>query len=220
MNTRRITFAIGAAAGGALAAALFPTAAATADTGSAADVFGFTLPSDADFVGEAGLPPFLQESATTFEDNGLFPFLENTGFEFDSADVADGVFADVDFGDGVETDDVAADVTNYSAFGIESQTISLNDAITDSDGDTVFGDGSVFNVTDLGLGFGNVYTDITAGNGTDSVHDTLVTPLGNVDLTSLFGDFDAADADSLSDVNPSDGLDVATDVTDIFGGLF
>jgi hypothetical protein len=53
--------------------------------------------------------------------------------------------------------------------------------------------GSVYDAFNLGNGYENVYTDIpgTAG-GSDTVTDTLVTPFGNVNLDSLFGNIDAA----------------------------
>ena len=53
--------------------------------------------------------------------------------------------------------------------------------------------GSVYDAFNLGNGIENVYTAIpgTAG-GSDTVTDTLVTPFGNVNLDSLFGNIDAA----------------------------
>ena len=53
--------------------------------------------------------------------------------------------------------------------------------------------GSVYDAFNLGNGYENVYTAIpgTAG-GSDTVTDTLVTPFGNVNLDSLFGNIDAA----------------------------
>ena len=53
--------------------------------------------------------------------------------------------------------------------------------------------GSVYDAFNLGNGYENVYTAIpgTAG-GSDTVTDTLVTPIGDVNLDSLFGNIDAA----------------------------
>ena len=53
--------------------------------------------------------------------------------------------------------------------------------------------GSVYDDFNLGDGYENIYTAIpgTAG-GADTVTDTLVTPFGNVNLDSLFGNIDAA----------------------------
>ncbi|MDT5089765.1 MAG: hypothetical protein QOG47_2472, partial [Mycobacterium sp.] len=53
--------------------------------------------------------------------------------------------------------------------------------------------GSVYDALNLGNGYENVYIDIPGVDGAnDSVTDTLVTPFGNVNLDSLFGDVDAA----------------------------
>ena len=78
---------------------------------------------------------------------------------------------------------------------------------TSSDLPTV---GSVYDVFNFGNGFENVYTDIAGATASaDTVTDTFVTPFGNIDLSSLFGGFDAA-----AGLNPGDaftgGLDVAT----------
>jgi hypothetical protein len=220
MNTRRISLTVGAAAGGMLAAAFLSTATAFADdngTSDGADLFGFTLPSDMDWTGEAGWPPFLQEASA------------HTTLSFDSDDAASGAFGDVSFGDDGITQDVGADVTNYSTFtGVDSQTIALTDPILDGDDHTVLGDGSVFNVTNAGfLGLGNVYADLdgVGDSGANEVHDWLVTPLGTIDLSGLFGDVDASDnlgdvSGSITDIDPSDGLNLDDGLFGGLGGLF
>jgi hypothetical protein len=70
--------------------------------------------------------------------------------------------------------------------------------------------GSVYDAFNFGDGIENVYTAIPGVDGAaDTVTDTLVTPLGNIDLSSLFGGFDAIAA-----LDPGDaftgGLDAAT----------
>lgn len=53
--------------------------------------------------------------------------------------------------------------------------------------------GSVYDVFNLGGGFMNVYTAIPGLDGADAtVTDTFVTPFGDMDLSSLFGGFDAS----------------------------
>ncbi len=53
--------------------------------------------------------------------------------------------------------------------------------------------GSVYDEFNLGNGYENIYTDISsATGGSDTVTDTLVTPNGDVNLDSLFGNIDAA----------------------------
>jgi hypothetical protein len=74
---------------------------------------------------------------------------------------------------------------------------------TSSDLPTV---GSVFDAFNLGDGIENVYTAIPGVDGAaDTVTDTLVTPLGNLDLSSLFGGIDAVSA-----LDPGAAFDAAT----------
>lgn len=67
--------------------------------------------------------------------------------------------------------------------------------------------GSVYDVLNFGGGFANVYTAIPGlDDAGGTVTDILVTPLGNVDLSALFGGFDAS-----SLLDPGDaflGLDI------------
>jgi hypothetical protein len=70
-------------------------------------------------------------------------------------------------------------------------------------------DGTVYDVLNLG-GLENVYTAIPGvDGGADTITDTLVTPFGNVDLSSLFAGLDAVSA-----LDPGaafgSGLDAAT----------
>jgi len=66
--------------------------------------------------------------------------------------------------------------------------------------------GSVVDAFNLGDGIENVYTAIPGVDGAaDTVTDTLVTPLGNLDLSSLFGGIDAA-----SVLDPGAAFDAAT----------
>src|SRR5271169_5692214 len=66
--------------------------------------------------------------------------------------------------------------------------------------------GSVVDAFNLGDGIENVYTAIPGVDGAaDTVTDTLVTPLGNLDLSSLFGGIDAASA-----LDPGAAFDAAT----------
>jgi hypothetical protein len=78
---------------------------------------------------------------------------------------------------------------------------------TSSDLPTV---GSVYDVFNIGDGIENVYTAIPGTDGAaDTVTDTLVTPMGNINLDSLFGGIDAVSA-----LDPGDaftgGLDAAS----------
>jgi hypothetical protein len=86
------------------------------------------------------------------------------------------------------------DVTNLlgltnTEFTVASVTPDA-DAGTSADLPTV---GTVFDAFNLGNGIENVYTAIPGVDGAaDTITDTLVTPLGNLNLDPLFGGFDAA----------------------------
>jgi hypothetical protein len=102
------------------------------------------------------------------------------------------------------------DVTNL--LGLTNTEFTVASATPDADASasdlpTV---GSVFDSFNLGDGIENVYTAIPGVDGAaDTVTDTLVTPLGNLNLDSLFGGIDAA-----AMLDPGDafnaGLDVAS----------
>ena len=119
------------------------------------------------------------------------------------------------FGSGSSATDVGSikageDVTNL--LGLTNTELTVT-TVTPATGDTASDlptVGSVFDAFNLGNGIENVYTAIpgTAG-GADTITDTLVTPLGNIDLSSLFGGIDA-----VALLNPGDaftgGLDAAS----------
>jgi hypothetical protein len=90
----------------------------------------------------------------------------------------------------VDTSETVTDLLSLvnSAFTVEN--VAEADGESASDLPTV---GSVYDAFNFGGDFENVYTaiPITTG-GADTVTDTLVTPLGNVNLDSLFGGIDAA----------------------------
>ncbi|RRR42712.1 hypothetical protein EHH44_16495 [Mycolicibacter terrae] len=69
------------------------------------------------------------------------------------------------------------------------------DDVTAGDGDAADlpAVGSVYSVLNIGGGFANVYSAIPGLDGADgTVTDIFVTPFGNIDLSSLFGGFDAS----------------------------
>lgn len=211
---------IGATTGGMLAAAFLPMAVAHAD--DASSYFGFTLPDNGSIVGEAGFPPLFQYASA-----------DGVSLAYDASDDHSGVLSTADFSDGGGSGSINADIDNlyFDLLGASSQTITLNEDLTidgagaDS-GDIVAGEGSVFNVTEIGLGFGNVYVDaVDAGaDGSNEITDLLVTPFGTIDISGLVGDvldFDAAaiDGSDAVDVSPGAELLGGSDI-DLFGGLF
>jgi hypothetical protein len=94
------------------------------------------------------------------------------------------------------------DITNLlgmtnTEFTVESGTGTTADLPTD---------GSVYDVFNIGGGIENVYTAIPGVDGApDTVTDTLVTPLGNVNLDSLVAGIDAVAA-----LDPGSAFDAAT----------
>ena len=94
------------------------------------------------------------------------------------------------------------DITDL--LGLTNTEFTVTDVTgTSSDLPTV---GSVFDAFNLGDGIENVYTAIPGVDGAaDTITDTLVTPLGNLDLSSLFGGIDAVAA-----LDPGAAFDAAT----------
>lgn len=72
---------------------------------------------------------------------------------------------------------------DVNAFSPSDQEIFVSGS---SAGTGAPGDGSIFNTIDYGHGFENVYADILGAGGTSTVTDTLVTPLGDVNLPVFF----------------------------------
>ena len=102
--------------------------------------------------------------------------------------------------DGTATTDQIGSITTNdevtNLLGLTNTEFTVTDATPL--GDTPLADlptvGSVYDVLNLG-GLENVYTAIPGVDGAaDTVTDTLVTPFGNVDLSSLFAGIDAVSA--------------------------
>ncbi|WIM86863.1 hypothetical protein PT015_18540 [Candidatus Mycobacterium wuenschmannii] len=75
---------------------------------------------------------------------------------------------------------------------VPGDSSSIADLIPAADGATLPAVGTVYDVLNLGGGVENIYTAIPGLDGAAStIHDILVTPLGNLDLGSLFGGIDA-----------------------------
>ncbi len=221
MNTQRLTMTLGATAGGMLAAAFLPMAIAHADD-DGSTYFGFTLPDDDAFTGTTGFPPLFEYASA-----------DDVSLGYDAADDHSGVLSTADFSTDGGSGTIDADVDNLyvTALGASSQTITLNEGLTTDGagaegGDTVAGEGSVFNATDFGLGFGNIYTDaVGAGDGgSNEISDVLVTPFGNIDISGLVGgllDFDAAELGGEDAIGINPGADLLGGGDgDLFGGLF
>jgi hypothetical protein len=99
----------------------------------------------------------------------------------------------------IGTINTGVDVTNL--LGLTNTQLVVTDATPTGDGTaaelpTV---GSVYDALNFGNGYENVYTALPGTDGT--VTDTLVTPFGNIDLNSLFGNINDANP-----LNPGDAL--------------
>jgi len=161
-----------------------------------------SIGADAFTIGGFTLDPTLASGAEGFTPVTPLatspPLLEIGGGQLDGAINFAPQSFDVYSGTGTSATDVGSiatgeDVTDL--FGFTNTEINVT-GVTPADG----GDaaalptvGSVYDAFNLGNGIENVYTAIpgTAG-GSDTVTDTLVTPFGNINLDSLFGNIDAA----------------------------
>lgn len=95
-------------------------------------------------------------------------------------------------GESAGTITTGVDVTNL--LGLTNTQLIVTAADAGSEGAQLPAVGTVLDAFNLGGGWANVYTatpDDTATDGT--VTDTLVTPYGNVDLSSLFGGMNTAE---------------------------
>ena len=238
MNTRRITLALGAAAGGLLAAAYLPMAIANADTSDVSapippspDVFGFeAIPgSPEDVLTVSGLPPLDQqvEGYQTFD-------------YFSPATATDPI--------GTVNTDVSTLTTPFGFDNTEYLVTGASDAskaqeLVASPTDGLPTTGSVYDIANFGDGFSNDYSDVVAapaqmadgttdalsGVGTaatGTITDTFVTPFGNVDLTPLVDSFSTfvhpADSFLTTIIDPGsvDFGDLGSILGSVGGGFF
>jgi hypothetical protein len=216
MNIRHITFTVGAAAGGMLAAAFLTTGAASAAPDDVTDPFGLTPQGDADLSAAYGFPPLYEAAYGTqtfdFDGSKIADFLTNSSLVPDDVDLT-----------GVTADDVTLGVENTQFFdgALTNQEIVLPFDVDLTD-DFTLQQGSVFDVANFGAGFGDVYVDLVGeGDAPNQIYDELITPFGNFDISPLVQGFDAAavDADALAGLDPSQGLDFSGGA-DLLGGLF
>jgi hypothetical protein len=187
------------------------------DSGIGADAFsigGFTFDPTLTAGGTEGFIPVDQLAAVP-------PLLELGG---GTATIAPGLSIplavqhfNVDDGTGASATEVGSitgneDVTNLLGLTNTEFTVASVTPDADASASDLPTVGSVFDAFNLGGGIENVYTAIPGVDGAaDTITDTLVTPLGNLDLSSLFGGIDAA-----MPLDPGDafnaGLDAASAV--------
>ncbi len=95
---------------------------------------------------------------------------------------------------GADLGSIEGNETVASLFGLTNAEFTVESG-TAADGATTALPtvGSVYDVFNLGNGYENVYTDLASSTGgADTVSDELITPFGNYNLDSLFGNIDAA----------------------------
>jgi hypothetical protein len=176
------------------------------------DVSGISGAPDAFSIGGLTLDPISAAGGQGFDSIAPLataaPFLEIGGSSLgDPAnggnDLATQSF-DVYSGTGTSATEIGTintgvDVTNL--FGLTNTQLIVTD-VTPADGVTTGLPtvGSIYDATNLGNGYENVYTAVPGTDGT--VTDTLVTPYGNINLDSLFGTVNYA--------NPLDPADALT----------
>jgi hypothetical protein len=129
------------------------------------------------------------------------PVLEIGGGSLGNPDIPGDDFAtqsfDVFSGSGASATDVGTittgeDVTDLLGFTNTQLIVTGATAADGANASSLPTVGSVYDAFNLGNGYENVYTAIPGTGGADTVTDTLVTPFGNVNLDSLFGNVDAA----------------------------
>src|ERR1700733_5534542 len=194
------------ATGGLLTTAFLQMAVAAADV-SADGADAFT-------IGSYTFDPFTSPGVEGFDPvaqlSSAPPLLELGGGTALGIPLADQDFEVFDPTSGADLGSIDTNETVTSLFGLTNAefTVASGTAADGGSASALPTDGSVYDEFNLGNGYENLYTDIvSATGGPDTVTDTLVTPMGNVNLDSLFGSVDAA-----APLSPGDaftGLDVS-----------
>ena len=188
----RLVLAGLAATGGLLTTAFLQTAVAVADV-SADGADAFT-------IGSYTFDPFTSPGVEGFDPVAQLstapPLLELGGGEIGGIlNTAPQNFEVFDPTSGADLGSIDANETVSSLFGLTNAefTVDTDTAAAGGSDSTLPTVGSVYDVFNLGNGYENVYTAIpSTTGGSDTVTDTLVTPNGDVNLDSLFGNIDAA----------------------------
>jgi hypothetical protein len=164
---------------------------------NAADIAGI---NSAQFTVQSIAPP-AADIDTALSDSDL----DFSGADFDAQDLADAVAARnfLDFRGEITASDVNVALTgsdiNLNAAGIDPADVAgVLNGIDLSD--ELPANQTVYSITDFGSGFANVYTAVPNADGTaaESIHDTLVTPLGNIDIPTTF--------DAIAFMSPGDAF--------------
>ncbi|WP_024441915.1 MULTISPECIES: hypothetical protein [unclassified Mycobacterium] len=143
----------------------------------------------------AGIPPLLNLGGGQLVISTAFPNVQPTPFAPQDFTVYNGTGSSATE---IGTAHTAVDVTNLLGM-TNTQFVVQNVTAADGVDDALLPvKGAVYDAFNFGGGWANVYTatpDVVAEDGTvthGTVHDTLVTPFGNMSLDALFGGFNAA----------------------------
>ncbi|MDT5166132.1 MAG: hypothetical protein QOC88_3026 [Mycobacterium sp.] len=195
-----------AATGGLFTTAFLQVAVAAADTSAAADVVSATG-ADAFTIGGYTFDPFTSAGegfapVTTL--SGASPLLELGGTAPGGGALAQQEFEIFSPSTGTDLGSINTGENVTSLLGLTNTefTVLSDDAADGGSASDLPGVGSVYDAFNFGNGYENIYTAIPGLDGAnDSVTDTLVTPYGDINLDSLFGNIDAAAA-----LNPGDAF--------------
>src|SRR5271165_5593100 len=197
---RRLILAGLAATGGLVTTAFLQVAVAAADTAG----------PDAFTIGDFTFDPISASGAEGFDGvptlEGAPPLLElGGGTVLGILPLATQDFNVYDPSTGAELGSIEGNENVASLFGLTNAefTVASDNAAAGVDASSLPTVGSVYDVFNLGNGYENIYTALTPGTagGSDTVTDILVTPNGDINLDSLFGNIDAA-----APLNPGDAF--------------
>jgi hypothetical protein len=187
-------------------------------SGDDGDAGGSGPSDDAFTIGSFTFDPGSDGFDSVSPEFGVAPLLEVSGISTTTplGDVAPLTQdLDVDSNSGDHLGSVGTDVQTSNVLGIDTTefTIDYADPADGHDAADLPDTGTTYSVTDLGLGIHNVYEAVPGADGEDpTITDTLVTPLGNIDLSTPFN--------ALADLMPGDvagGVDGHDH--SLFGGL-
>jgi hypothetical protein len=196
---RRLILAGLAATGGLVTTAFLQVAAAAADTAG----------PDAFTIGDFTFDPINASGAEGFDPVpplvGAPPFLEiGGGTPLGILEIAPQNFDVFDPTSGASLGSIGTGQTVTDLFGLINSEFTVESVTPAGGGSTsdLPAVGSVYDALNLGNGYENIYTAIPGANGApDTVTDMLITPNGDINLDSLFGNFDAA-----APLNPGDAF--------------
>jgi hypothetical protein len=196
-----------------------PTLAATLAADDSTGVFPDAPGSDAFTIGSYTFDPYTGGTDSTPGTQGFDTLTQGTGTSpfFDTGSVADQNFEVFSPASSTTPADALGTITtteNVSSLGSITNTGFDVTGVSPVAGATTDlpAVGTTYDVTNFGSGYENVYTDVpgATADGTTAagtVSDTLVTPFGDYDLSSLVSAFD------LTALDPGAAFGLAADTT-------